>query len=117
MCKEKKQNDELNKKSLGKSVGTQPDNNDEKFFGIQAFDNPKDAWYVMTGLWSKYSLDDQDEVYILDDEDLEKAVLPIIPMNQLIEPEDIAETILFLASEQARMITGQVIKVSGGHAL
>lgn len=51
------------------------------------------------------------------DEDLEKAVLPIIPMNQLIEPEDIAETILFLASEQARMITGQVIKVSNGHAL
>ena len=51
------------------------------------------------------------------DENLEKAVLPIIPMNQLIEPEDIAETILFLASEQARMITGQVIKVSGGHAL
>lgn len=51
------------------------------------------------------------------DEDLEKAVLPIIPMNQLIEPIDIAETILFLASEQARMITGQVIKVSGGHAL
>ena len=51
------------------------------------------------------------------DEDLEKAVLPNIPMNQLIEPEDIAETILFLASEQARMITGQVIKVSGGHAL
>ena len=51
------------------------------------------------------------------DEDLEKAVLPIIPMNQLIEPKDIAETILFLASEQARMITGQVIKVSGGHAL
>ena len=51
------------------------------------------------------------------DEDLEKAVLPIIPMNQLIEPEDISETILFLASEQARMITGQVIKVSGGHAL
>ena len=44
------------------------------------------------------------------DEDLEKAVLPIIPMNQLIEPVDIAETILFLASEQARMITGQVIK-------
>ena len=51
------------------------------------------------------------------DEDLEKAVLPIIPMNQLIEPVDIAETILFLASEQARMINGQVIKVSGGHAL
>lgn len=51
------------------------------------------------------------------DNDLEKSVLPLIPMEKLIEPEDIAETILFLASEQAKMITGQVIKVSGGHAI
>ena len=51
------------------------------------------------------------------DEDLEKAVIPLIPMCKLIEPQDIAETILFLASEQARMITGQVIKVSGGKAV
>lgn len=51
------------------------------------------------------------------DEALEEAVLPLIPMGKLIQPEDIAETILFLASEQARMLTGQVIKVSGGHAL
>ena len=50
-------------------------------------------------------------------EDLEKAVIPVIPMGQLIQPEDIADTILFLASEKARMLTGQVIKVSGGHAL
>ena len=51
------------------------------------------------------------------DDDLEKAVIPLIPMGKLIAPEDIAETILFLASEQARMLTGQVVKVSGGHAL
>ena len=51
------------------------------------------------------------------DAELEKAVLPLIPMGKLIQPEDIAETILFLASEQAGMLTGQVIKVSGGHAL
>lgn len=51
------------------------------------------------------------------DSDLEKAVLPLIPMGSLIQPEDIAETILFLASTQARMLTGQVIKVSGGKAL
>ena len=51
------------------------------------------------------------------DNDLEKAVVPLIPMGKLIQPEDIAETILFLASEKARMLTGQVIKVSGGHAL
>lgn len=51
------------------------------------------------------------------DEDFEKIVVPLIPMGKLIQPEDIAETILFLASEQAKMITGQVIKVSGGKAL
>lgn len=51
------------------------------------------------------------------DEALEEAVLPLIPMGKLVQPEDVAETILFLASEQARMLTGQVIKVSGGHAL
>ena len=51
------------------------------------------------------------------DEELEKAVIPLIPMRQLIQSEDIAETILFLASDQAKMLTGQVIKVSGGHAL
>ena len=51
------------------------------------------------------------------DEEFEKVVVPLIPMGKLIQPEDIAETILFLASKQARMLTGQVIKVSGGHAL
>lgn len=51
------------------------------------------------------------------DDKLEKAVIPLIPMGKLIQPEDIADTILFLASEQARMLTGQVIKVSGAHAL
>ena len=51
------------------------------------------------------------------DEDLERTVLPVIPMGELIDPSDIADTILFLASEKARMLTGQVIKVSGGHAI
>ena len=51
------------------------------------------------------------------DEDFEKVVVPLIPMGKLIQPEDIAQTVLFLASEQAGMITGQVIKVSGGKAL
>lgn len=51
------------------------------------------------------------------DEELEKAVLPLIPLGRLIAPEDIAETVLFLAGEQASMLTGQVIKVSGGKAL
>ena len=51
------------------------------------------------------------------DQALETAVIPLIPIGSLIQPEEIAQTILFLASKQARMITGQVIKVSGGKAL
>lgn len=51
------------------------------------------------------------------DKELEQSVLPLIPMGCLIDPEDIAQTILFLAGEQAKMLTGQVIKISGGHAL
>ena len=55
--------------------------------------------------------------YLISQRSQKKDVLPLIPMGKLIAPEDIAETILFLASEQAKMLTGQVIKVSGGHAL
>lgn len=51
------------------------------------------------------------------DDDFAQKVIPIIPMGKLIQPEDIAHTILFLASEQASLLTGQVIKVSGAHAL
>lgn len=32
-------------------------------------------------------------------------------------PQDLADVIVFLASEQARWLTGQVVEVSGGHAL
>ncbi len=51
------------------------------------------------------------------DEALEKAVVPDIPIGRLIYPKEIAEAILFLASDKASAITGQVIKVSGGHSL
>lgn len=51
------------------------------------------------------------------DEELEKAVVPDIPLGRLIQPEEIADAILFLAGDRSAMITGQVIKVSGGHAL
>jgi 3-oxoacyl-[acyl-carrier protein] reductase len=37
-----------------------------------------------------------------------------IPMGRLGEPDDIADVILFLASEAARYVTGQVIVVDGG---
>jgi 3-oxoacyl-[acyl-carrier protein] reductase len=40
-----------------------------------------------------------------------------IPLRRIGQPEDIADVIVFLASEQARWLTGQVVKVSGGHAI
>lgn len=40
-----------------------------------------------------------------------------IPLRRIGNPEDIADVALFLASDQARWVTGQVLKVSGGHAL
>ena len=49
--------------------------------------------------------------------ELEGQLLPWIPLGRVGQPEDIADVIVFLASEQARWLTGQVIKVSGGHAL
>jgi len=39
------------------------------------------------------------------------------PLGKLIEPEDIAEAVLFLASDRAKMITSQNILVDGGYTL
>jgi 3-oxoacyl-[acyl-carrier protein] reductase len=49
--------------------------------------------------------------------ELVEKVLPGIPLGRVGTPEDIADVIVFLASDQARWLTGQVIKVSGGHNL
>ncbi len=40
-----------------------------------------------------------------------------IPMNQLGAPEDIANTVLYLASDLSDYVTGQVISVNGGLAM
>lgn len=47
----------------------------------------------------------------------EQALLPTIPMGRVGTSKDIADVILFLASERASWLTGQIIKVDGGHAL
>jgi len=39
------------------------------------------------------------------------------PCGRLLTPEDVAETVFFLASPEARMIQGQVIVVDGGYSL
>ena len=39
------------------------------------------------------------------------------PLGRLCEPEDIAKTFLFAASDEASMITGSMITVDGGAGL
>lgn len=48
---------------------------------------------------------------------LEEALIGEIPLRRVGKPEDIADTIVFLASEQASWITGQLIFVHGGHRM
>jgi 3-oxoacyl-[acyl-carrier protein] reductase len=49
------------------------------------------------------------------DNELEKQVLEVLPIKRLGVPKDIADTVSFLVSEKASWLTGQIIKVSGGH--
>lgn len=50
-------------------------------------------------------------------EDVKSSVLSQIPLARFGQPEDIAHTALFLASDHASYITGQVIPVDGGMAM
>lgn len=57
---------------VGNTGNTQKD---EKFYGIQAFDDPEKAFYVMTDSWG-YNCDmTQNELDILNDEAFEKKIL------------------------------------------
>ena len=46
-------------------------------------------------------------------EEIKKAV----PLRDLTKPEDVADTVIFLASDRARMITGYNIRIDGGMSI
>ena len=50
-------------------------------------------------------------------EEFVEKVSPEIPMQRFGTPQEIADIVLFLCSQQASYLTGQVIRVSGGHCL
>jgi 3-oxoacyl-[acyl-carrier protein] reductase len=47
-------------------------------------------------------------------EDIRKKMLDNIPMGRFGSPEDVADVILFLASDLSRYVTGTVVNISGG---
>ena len=47
-------------------------------------------------------------------EDIQNEMLKMIPLAQFGEPKDIANSVVFLASDDSRYITGQTIHVNGG---
>jgi acetoacetyl-CoA reductase len=48
---------------------------------------------------------------------LEKSILPLIPIGRLGEPEEIARCVVFLASDDAGLITGSTLSANGGQYL
>jgi 3-oxoacyl-[acyl-carrier protein] reductase len=49
--------------------------------------------------------------------DLEPIMAADCPLGRVGQPEDVADVIVFLASEQARWLTGQCLYVGGGHRM
>jgi 3-oxoacyl-[acyl-carrier protein] reductase len=54
---------------------------------------------------------------VFSDSDFRKRVQESIPLNRIPLAKDIAGPILFLASDLARHITGEVLNVNGGSVL
>ncbi len=50
-------------------------------------------------------------------DEVEKQQAKIIPLKRIGKPEDVADVIVFLGSEQARWVTGQRLFVGGGNRL
>ncbi len=51
---------------------------------------------------------------LLSDNALADAIIAATPLGRLVEPEEVAAAILFLASDAAAMITGHTLPVDGG---
>ncbi len=46
---------------------------------------------------------------------LEEIIYPLVPQHRLLEPSEIADYAVFLASDKARGVTGQAVVIDGGY--
>ncbi|RTL69777.1 MAG: SDR family oxidoreductase [Pseudonocardiaceae bacterium] len=53
-------------------------------------------------------------LFAAQDERLKEALIRAIPFRRLARPEEVADAVLFFASDAASYVTGQVLSVSGG---
>jgi NAD(P)-dependent dehydrogenase (short-subunit alcohol dehydrogenase family) len=64
------------------------------------------------GLWEAYTKLSGQSV-----EELKKSILPQIPLGRFQKPQDVADLVRFLASDQGRYITGSAINTTGGQEM
>lgn len=62
--------------------------------------------------WERASEEERERIKRRDEKQLR-----LYPLGRLGQPEDVANVIVFLATERARQITGEVISVNGGYAM
>ncbi len=72
---------------------------------------------VFTALWDEKHISDYGRKRTIKPEDVRPYLESKIPMGRLCTPEDVAQTAVFLASDDAAYITGQAINISGGSVM
>ncbi|ALQ02626.1 hypothetical protein AK973_2177 [Pseudomonas brassicacearum] len=50
-------------------------------------------------------------------DDAKRSIVNTIPLGMMGDPEDVADAVVFLSSQQARYITGEALSVDGGWKL